>query len=103
MNLIKRLAKSLHRTQKSDEREEQIARIHDDLRDVRLKIRLLEMSLNNADMATYEVTSQEINAKREREHALIKEAKTLYGQRINIEGSLREYINNQSTIVPVQE
>jgi chromosome segregation ATPase len=102
MNILQRLTKAFDRTSGRGEEASRIAQIHNELSDVRMSIRLLEMHIHRCDPDHYEADAQQINALREREHALIKEAKRLCGEEIRIAGSLREHAQDQGTNVPVQ-
>lgn len=101
MNIFQQLTKVFDRTSGADEYAKEIAQIHNELKDVRMSIRFLEMAWNANSTESY---AQELNAKREREHELIKEAKQLCGEHIRIPYSLREHREETcGTNVPVVE
>lgn len=67
-------------------------RIH--LRDTRRQLYILERIVGNLPAGEFEAVSLEIKSLKEREHALIKSAKVLCGEKINIPTSLLEYESN---------
>lgn len=91
-----------------DVQAEELASIREELVNTRTQLRLLNMAYEACDPEYQETMAQELNALKEREHALIKQAKRIQGERINIASSLREYREAQEeveedrgTIVPV--
>lgn len=102
MNIFQRITKSFDKTSGQNEQANEIARINHELKDVRMSIKLLEMAMNQAHSERLEALSQMLNAKKEIEHLLIKDAKRLFGEKIRIEKSLREHREDtQSTTVLV--
>lgn len=90
---LKELIPTVFKSQTPTEAQLEYEAVKEELRSLRKEMFLLEkFSKTAGDTEEFrESMSHELNAKREREHVLIKKAKTLYGETINIQTSLREY------------
>ena len=80
---------------KEDEVLAQLEVLREDLVQVRIQIKSMNLVYASIDPDYRESVAHELNALKEKEHALIKKAKALTGERINIETSLREYREEQ--------